>query len=81
MYRTLINLLLILLRCLLFKAAGKEKLLGQFTITRPSEPGCSRISDENNQLAHSLVTTIQYQRYWLVCEGNTYFESCVEGKS
>ena len=28
-----------------------------------------------------LATTIQSQRYGLVCEGNLSFESCVEGKS
>ena len=29
----------------------------------------------------TLATTIQYQRYGLVCKGNSSFESCVEGKS
>ena len=29
----------------------------------------------------SLATTIQYQRYGIVCEGNPTFESCVERKS
>ena len=29
----------------------------------------------------ALATTIHYQRYGLVCEGNPTFESCVEGKS
>ena len=30
---------------------------------------------------HALATTILYQRFGLVCEGNPSFESCVEGKS
>ena len=29
----------------------------------------------------TLATTVQYQRYGLVCEGIPFFESCVEGKS
>ena len=32
-------------------------------------------------LPSSLATTIQYQRYGLVCKENPSFESCVEGNS
>ena len=31
-------------------------------------------------LVSSFATTIQYQRYVIVCKGNPSFESCVEGK-
>ena len=40
--------------------------------------GSSTSQDEEQGLA--LATTIQYQRYGLVCKGNLSFESCVDGK-
>ena len=47
-------------------------------LQRPAVPGGE---SQVEKATRALATTIQYQRYGLVCKGNPSFESCVEGKS